>query len=222
VVPAWAGARGRAAVACGAWREAGMANLPMPCQFPGWHKPPVHAADRQDTRRVSIFMQKTLSGSIFVMMAISGGLLLHANPVRAQVVTVGGTQYEISSFSGSLYSDASKFAGPPGGQMPWWGDLGLASTFSNAYAQSPAGSNFLNFGYQQTVLDLVIVQISCVLTSQPSCIPDNFATGWATASVYTPPTPSGVPGPVPLLGAAAAFDVSRRLRRRIQGSRSQF
>jgi hypothetical protein len=34
----------------------------------------------------------------------------------------------------------------------------------------------------------------------------------------TPPTPtSAVPGPLPLMGAAAAFGVSRRLRRRISG-----
>jgi hypothetical protein len=39
------------------------------------------------------------------------------------------------------------------------------------------------------------------------------------APVIIPPAPStAAPGPLPLLGAAAAFQASRRLRRRLSGS----
>jgi hypothetical protein len=37
-----------------------------------------------------------------------------------------------------------------------------------------------------------------------------------TVEQVTPPSPSGVPGPLPLSGIAIAFGMSRRLRRRIQ------
>jgi hypothetical protein len=46
------------------------------------------------------------------------------------------------------------------------------------------------------------------------------ADGSITSSSLAPysPPPTGVPGPLPLLGAAAAFQASRRLRRRRNGS----
>jgi hypothetical protein len=39
---------------------------------------------------------------------------------------------------------------------------------------------------------------------------------YATATLAPPPPPAAVPGPLPLFGAAAAFGMSRRLRRKIQ------
>lgn len=43
--------------------------------------------------------------------------------------------------------------------------------------------------------------------------------GSPTSFLIVPPSPTEVPGPLPILGAAAAFGSSRRFRRRMRGSR---
>jgi hypothetical protein len=63
-------------------------------------------------------------------------------------------------------------------------------------------------------------------TGTYSCVHAQGLTGATTsnrlcATLGTPPIPSSVPGPLPLLGAAAAFGYSRKIRTRIKASRQQ-
>ena len=48
-------------------------------------------------------------------------------------VTLGGLQYDVTTFTGTYNADTSKFAQPPAaGMMPWWGSSSRASQFSTA------------------------------------------------------------------------------------------
>jgi hypothetical protein len=47
-------------------------------------------------------------------------------------------------------------------------------------------------------------------------LPEGLIAGLVRFEAVADPTPAEVPGPLPLLGAAAAFGYSRKLRHRIQ------
>ena len=57
-----------------------------------------------------------------------------------------------------------------------------------------------------------------VLPTRILPLPEGLITGVVRFEPVADPTAAEVPGPLPLLGAAAAFAASRRLRRRIQGA----
>ncbi len=153
-------------------------------------------------------------GAAAALAAIS----LSPGSAQAYVVTVGGVQYDVTSFTGTYNDNTSKFAtAANGGVMPWWGNSSLANQFANAvgnglgtlngeegplfgYVQEGPGNGFishvsfnsgnLNFGYKAI----------------------NTSATWAQVT----PSAAAAPGPLPLLGAAAAFGFSRQLRKRIK------
>lgn len=137
-------------------------------------------------------------------------------------VTVGGLQYDVTTFTGSYNGNTSKFAQPPApGVMPWWGSQGLASQFAAAVGNSFGTVNFTNFGpffaYKISggVFAEVFVVSSGTVQSGGSFSP-NASSAWAQATLYN--APASVPGPLPLFGAGAAFGFSRKLRKRVRDS----
>jgi hypothetical protein len=148
-----------------------------------------------------------------------------ASPANACRVTVGGLQYDVTTFTGSYNNNMSKFAPPPApGVMPWWGSEALANEFATQVGSGlgqPNNDGGIPFGpvfaYVPFAGKLIIYYYDSRYPS-PSILrydalsqADSFT--WAQVNV------SAVPAPAPLFGAAAAFGFSRRLRKRIQGSR---
>lgn len=149
--------------------------------------------------------------------------MLQANPVRAVLVTVEENQWEISSSTGDYDNNQSKFADLPVGDMPWWGSEVLATLFQAEYRATPGSDNRL-FAFQLSQQDIAGYLIDFVDAVGPSGIEANFTNAdklYAIASFVPSPPPASVPGPLPILGAAAAFRASRRLRQRIPGSPTQ-
>jgi hypothetical protein len=168
-------------------------------------------------------LQKLALGAAAALAFIGLG----AGKAEAYVVTVGGVEYNVTTFTGTYNSNISKFDLPAnGGVMPWWGSSTLASEFATKV------SSF--FGYPNGPA------IGCTTTCGPifgyaanlGTIPNLFGLGYAktaegpTNAVVTQPqtasftwaqvSPVPAPAPLPLLGAAAAFGYSRKLRKRIQ------
>jgi hypothetical protein len=150
-------------------------------------------------------------------------------------VTVGGLQYDVTTFTGNYNGNSSKFQTPAnGGKMPWWGSGETTWTFMQAVGAnegdfygslgiSPIGNTIL-FAYEVTDTPQVIAKEYSDGPSGSSAV--NYSDTlygsntiyWAQAAAYTPP-PVDAPGPLPLFGAGAAFGFGRRLRKRIQGAR---
>ncbi len=58
---------------------------------------------------------------------------LSAGSAQAYVVTVGGLQYDVTTFTGTYNANASKFStAANGGVMPWYGSASLAQNFASA------------------------------------------------------------------------------------------
>ena len=161
-----------------------------------------------------------LSGAVF------GALLLplaSAIPAQAVSVNVGSTSYDVSFITISQNLSPALFAASAPGQMPWWGDPGLASTFA-AQVYDQLGFNLYQAGYGavfaynyntaglgevygivQNTLD-TSDQLDLDSTS-PLAAANPYPYAIAAAASTT-----AVPAPLPLLGATAAFGWARRLR----------
>ena len=147
-----------------------------------------------------------------------------ASPANTCRVTVGGLQYDVTTFTGSYNSNTSKFRTPAnGGVMPWWGSSNLALEFATQVGSGLGQPNNLGapfgpvFAYATSGQNLRIYYYDSRYQS-PSilsydALPPGDSFTWAQVNV------SAVPAPLPLFGAAAAFGFSRKLRKRIQESR---
>ena len=156
-------------------------------------------------------------------LALAPGMAQAAPTVT---VNVGGTNYDVTYFEGAYDINTAKFRTPPAGQMPWWGDSELAKSFATeagakfGFPLSGTGGPFFAYGTSiggedsKTSTDFWYYESS----ASPNIInlPGEADSAYSYATASLTPNPSAVPGPVPLFGAAAAFGMSRRLRRRCQ------
>jgi hypothetical protein len=164
-------------------------------------------------------------GAAAALAAIS----LSPGSAHAYVVTVGGVQYDVTTFTGSYNDNTSNFALPPGGVMPWWGNSTLAKSFAQEVfggLATPNGGNGPFFAWGTYISAGVTYWDAWAYTvdgmtgdpyPSPISVSSDLSTPfvWAQATLYTAPA-APAPGPLPLFGAAAAFGFSRKLRRRIK------
>jgi len=62
---------------------------------------------------------------------------------KAVIVTVGGQQYDVTTFSGDYDNNAFLFnTASAGGAMPWWGDSLLAEQFALAVGTTFGAPNY--------------------------------------------------------------------------------
>jgi hypothetical protein len=151
---------------------------------------------------------------------------LTAGQAQAVVVNVNGLDYDVTTFTGTYNDNPSKFATPAnGGVMPWWGNSSLAYGLALALGSSlgywhPINDNPDNgpdfaFRYDDTQHGHTLPgwwwngNFNFVGSSSQRTF-DN--TVWAQVA---PASSAAVPGPLPALGAAAAYGYSRKLRERI-------
>ncbi|MFN9619070.1 MAG: hypothetical protein ACK55X_05085 [Synechococcaceae cyanobacterium] len=153
-------------------------------------------------------------------------LCLAPNSAEAVSVTVNGTTYDVNTFSGPYNANNGWFNTlDNNGLMPWWGNESLAEQFATAVGVSLGTPTYGVYGpeFAHSLSPTLFggTYVNGEVFQAPSTVL-NF--GWltyesgtyATATLAPPPPPAAVPGPLPLFGAAAAFGMSRRLRRKIQ------
>jgi hypothetical protein len=170
-------------------------------------------------------LNRILSLSVVVSSAASCFASYPAEATTVQA-TVNGVTYDVTTFTGTYDANTSKFALPPSGLMPWWGSESIASQFATqvldrlglpfsgfagpifAYQTVPNFENPSLIEVEGRLYDSTILGIGSSVGEVR--ISDTYAI------VVPAAPPAAVPGPLPLFGAAAAFGLSRRLRRRIQ------
>jgi hypothetical protein len=161
---------------------------------------------------------------------------LTAGEAHAVVVNVGGQDYDVTTFTGTFLDNISKFQTPAnGGVMPWWttgpeGTYATAVQFAAAVGNALGAPNFSDpaegpfFAWNQYIYTPdPQTALAAVYWNPPSSSVTGFNFGWADSWVYAQATlltspAAPVPGPLPALGAAAAFGFSRKLRKRINRS----
>jgi hypothetical protein len=162
-----------------------------------------------------------LQGFCLGAAASLAAITLNPGQAEAYVVTVGGVQYDVTTFTGSYDDNASKFKQPvDGGQMPWWTSTGNATAiaFATAVGNYFGPNTYYAWNDQGAGYIQPSIRFNVILWTGSSYTGTGVAAGtslrYAVASRFDP-----LPGPLPLLGAAAAFGFSRKLRTRIQTSR---
>ena len=166
--------------------------------------------------RFSAFSLKLALGAAAALAAIS----LSPGSAQAFVVTVGGLQYDVTTFTGSFNSNISKLALPPApGEMPWWSSSTLAEQFRD---QVGSGLGFPNYNathgplFAYSVLDNGNIGTCYVLNNNNDSGCGQAGTDEVRTYAQAAQVPASVPGPLPALGATAAFGFSRKLRKRIK------
>jgi len=135
------------------------------------------------------------------------------------VVPTPGTTYQITGVSGTYNR---------GGTAYTITGLDTNDSFANQFRWSgTSSSSILSDFFEYFVFKVTSGSTVGLYNTNPGFNPINrsFSTfsgmdGSITSSSLAPNSPpsTAVPGPLPLLGAAAAFQASRRLRRRLNGS----
>ena len=182
----------------------------------------IHPPARHSSRLGQRFQVALGAAAALATISLSPG------SAQALVVTVGGVQYDVTTFTGSADNNAVKFNTPAnGGMMPWYGNGSLAidfalavqgffgnrTVYATAYTFNPNPADNTNMGG---------IFWDTQYGSNPNAVPcpDCF-TGGATGGAYSERYAvarelTTAPGPLPLFGAAAAFGFSRKLRKRIK------
>lgn len=148
-------------------------------------------------------------------VALATGVL-GAGQAQALVVTVGGQQWNVTTFTGTYSANTSKFAtSANGGVMPWWQNQTLADTFATTVGSGLGYPNLFGgagpfFAYQ------VATNVSASFIDTLGN-PGSLTSTPGTTRTWAQATPFSAPGPLPALGIAAAFGFSRKLRKRIKG-----
>jgi len=171
-----------------------------------------------------------------VLGAIAVGALT-AGQAQAIVVNVNNQSWDVTTFTGSYDTNTTKFDQPPSpGVMPWWGSQTDALAFANAVRnQLPpsrictectpitAQGPYFGFGTGGPRDEPIQYSYFQYPLSNPETgggvsthEPGSFISVWAQVVPTAPPAP----GPLPALGAAAAFGFSRQLRKLIKSSRN--
>ena len=174
----------------------------------------------------TFFSHRRFNGASLAKSALAAAVAvgtLAAGQAQAYVVTVGGVQYDVTTFTGTYNAYTSKFATPAnGGVMPWWG-----GTYSNASDFATAVGTNLGMGNTYVAETqgpwFAYANGNASAWCTVGCGPNptvsyvswmtNTSATYAQATLYTP---APVPAPLPLFGAAAAFGFSRQLRKRIK------
>ena len=154
----------------------------------------------------------------------------------AQSCTIddNGTTYSISLQTGTF---PNAFPSPSPTTMFWWGDaikagsaasaVGGAFGFPNPIYSNPTGPLFAYSPGAQSTGPITLsrgIWNSINPIYSGTLYPDTWATSPSTTQTwaYSQPAPAGpaasVPGPLPVLGVAAAFGFSRKLRKRTKRS----
>lgn len=177
--------------------------------------------------RYSLLVRQRIRVALGAAAALAA-ISLSPGSAQAHVVTVGGVQYDVTTFTGSYDANTSKFAtAANGGVMPWWGSSSNATAFAIAVGTKlgtpnpPLGPLFAHSfdpaydpegtgSYPTVFYASFYNNTTYASTMSPS---DPFAV-YAQATLYTSPAPAPVPAPLPLLGSAAALSFCRRLSSR--------
>jgi hypothetical protein len=157
-------------------------------------------------------------------MAVAWGAF-SAGEAQAVVVTVGGQNWDVTTFTGTRDSNASKFAQPPApGVMPWYSNQSLADEFVTAVGSSLGTIYFAYSSYPETYFSSELLQnvtrevVQLRQQSGAGLVYGYTSAVWAQATAL-PSASASVPAPLPVFGAAAAFGYSRKLRNRIKSSK---
>jgi hypothetical protein len=179
-------------------------------------------------RRRWLSLAKPALGVALAMGVLTAG---QANAVVVNIPAPYDLEFDVTTFTGSYYDNKAKFALPPAGLMPWWkseinGQLlaRLLARWSQDLLGYPNASGQYGPIFAWTFDENNPLVIGVAYDKWPEThstyltyTPASDTATWAQVVPAQAPAPS-VPGPLPALGAAAAFGFSRKLRKRIKYS----
>ena len=144
---------------------------------------------------------------------------LSPGSAQAILVTVGGVQYDVTTFTGTQAAKNSKFATPAnGGVMPWWDGSGTGVLAQAFAAQVGLGLGTPNSGLGQQFMPsgpaFAFRLSSGVQNYRVNDSNATFSESLDASTSYTYAQATPVPGPLPLLGAALPLSFCRRLSSR--------
>lgn len=164
----------------------------------------------------------TASAAAAICLTMFAGFA--APEAQAIVVNVGGNNYDVTTFTGDYDSNSARFNTI---DMPWWVGRFTATAFASAVATGLGLPNAFGIGgpyfaYSVSNGSVDAKGFDSTIARAQDFYPFTYLS--STFAILSPPqllfsSSSAVPGPLPLVGAAAAIGWSRRLRCRLGAGR---
>jgi hypothetical protein len=145
--------------------------------------------------------------------------------------------FDYTTFTGTYSDNTAKFeTAANGGVMPWWGSSTDTAAFATAVAGGMGHPNSLGSSAVGPFFAFRVESYDSLWAPSPShvgalgiarsdgqihtydigLLAHGVETTWAQATLVPAAGSASVPGPLPILGLAAAFGFSRKLRKRIK------
>lgn len=169
-------------------------------------------------------LQRPVAFGLALSASVAASLFSFPQAARALNVSVDGTTYDIQLYTGSFTSTPTIFQTPAnGGRMAWWGNPtladALAAQLANGLSPSYTDGDPVEGPLFATSFDIATVggEINASFFDLSTLgITDVVSSGAfdASATLTYAVSATPVPAPLPILGLAGGFAVSRRLRRR--------
>jgi hypothetical protein len=173
--------------------------------------------------------------ALFTGVAIAS---IGAGQAHALVVNVAGQWWDVTTFTGSYNDNTNKFQTPNnGGVMPWWGQVTDAAAWADALGWALGDLNTGQWDDPQNLrsgpafawsigshpINNDEITYFRYIASQPASAYPSYQVAPAhmgdlrsRSTITWAQATAPVPSPLPALGAAAAFSLSRKLRKRIK------
>jgi hypothetical protein len=188
---------------------------------------------RSPLHMLKLHPKPLLKAAATASVALGAIVLIDQKPAEAVVVVYNGNSYNVVASSQASYNSLSATLQ----NNPWWGNQTIANTFRDLvgqqlgfpnagfFAGSPATPLFAYSESGGLVSVSTILNIGNTTPATPSPqsgLPAVAGTPffYAVATLVPPPAPTSAPGPLPILGAAAAFAWGRKIRSQLKNSAS--
>ena len=188
----------------------GLNLWPEPQQIPA---PPLSAAAHRSTNGGSSFTNYTTANGLGVNIVngvyASGSSIYAATLGGLSISTNGGSSFTNYTTANGLGSNFVRGVFASGSSI-------YAATAVGLSISTNGGSSFTNYTTANGLGDNIVIGVYASGSNIYAA-----TNGGLSIAQQSDPTPSAVPGPLPLFGAASAFGFSRKLRRRLKLSSSR-
>ncbi|MEA5578944.1 hypothetical protein [Anabaena sp. UHCC 0451] len=149
-----------------------------------------------------------------VVGSAAAGILASISPAQALVFNIGGTNYDVTTVTGSSLSLSPLLT-----SQVWWGNSSLASSFAGTVGSALGSPNISGAGGPFFFYDVSVLPFSAWFDTTTSSVQNGIQGAGSTYAIATQstPVPFDIPGgaTIPTVGSLLALGAMRKVKKRL-------